>query len=230
MFSEGEEMGDYYSKKLSSNLLKQCYDIAPGRVQRYLESETDYVLEHINRSDIVLELGCGYGRVLERLIPHSSKIIGVDTSSESLELAREYTNHHTNCYLMQATAEKLPFLDRSVDKVVCIQNGISAFKIEPLILMQECIRVTKSGGVCMFSSYSDKFWNHRLEWFKIQANSGLIGEIDWRNTKDGIISCKDGFRATTITSDDFNDLVAQLGAESTITEVDESSIFCKIIA
>jgi 2-polyprenyl-6-hydroxyphenyl methylase/3-demethylubiquinone-9 3-methyltransferase len=228
VFNEGEKMGDYYSENLSSNLLKQCYDIAPVRVQQYLESEINYVLENINKSDIVLELGCGYGRVLEKLIPHSSKVIGVDTSRESIKLALEYTDHNTNCHVMQATAEKLPFPEGSVEKVVCIQNGISAFKIEPQILMQECIRVTKTGGVCMFSSYSEKFWNHRLEWFRIQADEGLIGEIDWRNTKDGVISCKDGFRATTTTSDDFNHLVARLGINSTIAEVDESSIFCKI--
>ncbi|MGY5859555.1 MAG: class I SAM-dependent methyltransferase [Candidatus Thorarchaeota archaeon] len=218
-------MNEYYSKKLSANLLKRCYDIAPKRVQRYLESELSYVLEHIVNSDIVLELGCGYGRVLNKLLPNSAEAIGIDTSRESLELATEY---NPRCHLIQASAEKLPFLENSVGKVVCIQNGISAFKVNPLELIQESIRVTKSGGTCLYSSYSEKFWDHRLDWFRIQADAGLIGEIDWKKTSDGIIVCKDGFTATTFTSEDFEDLVIQMGLDATIIEIDESSIFCKM--
>lgn len=222
-------MSDYYSKNLSSNLLKRCYDIAPKRVQQYLESETSYVLEHISNSDIVLELGCGYGRVLKRLIPNSSQVIGVDISRESLDLGIEFTGHHPRCHLIQSSAEKLPFPDKSIDKVVCIQNGISAFKIEPFELIRESIRVTKESGECLFSSYSDKFWEHRLEWFKLQVNAGLIGEIDWNYTSDGIISCKDGFKATTFRQGDFNNLSSQIGFNSRIVEIDNSSIFCVIV-
>ena len=221
-------MREYYSKKLSSNLLKQCYDIAPKRVQQYLESETNFVLEHINKSDTILELGCGYGRVMNEFITHSSRVIGIDTSLESLELAKEYINELSRCHLIQASAEKLPFSDRSVDKVVCIQNGVSAFKIDPKKLVQECVRVTKIGGVCLLSSYSPRFWDHRLDWFQKQADAGLIGEIDWEHTKDGVISCKDGFRATTFTQKDFHELMLELGLEAKISEVDGSSTFCTI--
>lgn len=221
-------MSEYYSKKLSSNNLKRCYDIAPPRVQKYLKFEIDFVLEQINRSDCVLELGCGYGRVLKKLIPNSNEVIGVDISRESLELAVEYTKNNRRCHLLHASAEKLPFQNSSIDKVLCIQNGISAFKINPEKLIQECLRITKSGGVCLFSSYSPKFWDHRLNWFQLQADAGLIGEIDWNCTKDGIISCKDGFKATTFTIDDFIELMSKLETDATIVEVDSSSVFCKI--
>ncbi|MBE0525387.1 MAG: class I SAM-dependent methyltransferase [Candidatus Thorarchaeota archaeon] len=218
-------MSEYYSRKLSSNNLKRCYDIAPPRVQQYLESEMKYILDHISNSDTVLELGCGYGRVLKKLVPCSSQVAGVDISRESLNLAIEFTECHPRCHLIHSSAEKLPFPDNSIDKVVCIQNGISAFKIEPIDLIQESIRVTKEGGGCLFSSYSDKFWKHRLEWFQMQADAGLIGEIDWDFTSDGIISCKDGFKATTFRPDDFNNLSSQLGINSKVVEIDNSSIF-----
>ena len=218
-------MSDYYSKKLSSNLLKRCYDIATPRVKQYLSAEMDFVLKHVNNSDCVLELGCGYGRVLKKLIPSSSKVIGIDISRESLELAIEYTENNPRTHMIQTTAKKLPFPDNSIDKVVCIQNGISAFKIDPLELIQECIRVTKTGGECLFSSYSDKFWNHRLEWFKLQAEADLIGEIDWELTADGVISCKDGFKATTFRPVDFIDLTSHLNLDLEILEIDESSVF-----
>lgn len=226
--SEMLDMSEYYSKKLSSNLLKRCYDIAPKRVQQYFESETNFVLEHISNSDLVLELGCGYGRVLKKLIPNSSQVIGIDISRDSLDFGMKFTEYHPRCHLIQSNAEKLPFPDNSIDRVVCIQNGISAFKIEPIELIQESIRVTKDGGICLFSSYSDKFWGHRLEWFKLQADAGLIGEIDWDLTSDGIISCKDGFSAITFRSEDFTDMTTQLGLNSRVVEVDNSSLFCVI--
>ncbi len=80
-------MSDYYSEKLSSTLLKQCYDIAPPRVKRYLQSEVNYVMEHIQKADYVIELGCGYGRVLSDIIPTATKVIGIDTSIENLIIA-----------------------------------------------------------------------------------------------------------------------------------------------
>jgi len=221
-------MTAYYSEKLASNNLKKCYDIAPPRVQQYFKSEMDYVLEHIRSSDCTLELGCGYGRALEMLLPFSSEVIGIDISCESLELATEFIGNTRRCHLIQASAKKLPFPDKSIDNVVCIQNGISAFKLDPKELILESIRVTKTAGTCLFSSYSPKFWNHRLDWFKMQAEAGLIGEIDWDQTKNGIISCKDGFKAITFTLEDFESLMSQLDIEATIVEVDKSSIFCTI--
>jgi len=62
----------------------------------------------------------------------------------------------------------------------------------------------------------------------MQAEAGLIGEIDWDQTKNGIISCKDGFKAITFTLEDFESLMSQLDIEATIVEVDKSSIFCTI--
>jgi hypothetical protein len=79
----------------------------------------------------------------------------------------------------------------------------------------------------LFSSYSPKVWEARLEWFRLQSSAGLVGEIDDEKTCDGTIVCKDGFRATTITSDQFIQLFDGFGLDVSIIEVDESSIFGK---
>ena len=36
-------------------------------VKKYLQAEKVFVLKHINPKDKVLELGCGYGRVLQKI-------------------------------------------------------------------------------------------------------------------------------------------------------------------
>jgi len=89
--------------------------------------------------------------------------------------------------------------------------------------------VTKDNGIILFSSYSPRVWEARLDWFREQSRFGLIGAIDEKKTLDGAIVCKDGFRATTVSSDQFVELFDEFGLNASITEVDESSIFCKTI-
>src|SRR4030067_365892 len=127
-------MNNYYAEKLSAERLRRCYEIAPQRVKQYLEAELTFVLDRISPSNLVLELGCGYGRLIPAL--------------------------------------------------------------------------AKQGGTILFSSYSDKFWKYCLEWFKRQSEEGLVGEIDFDKTRDGVIVCKDGFTASTVGRERFVELTA----------------------
>jgi 2-polyprenyl-6-hydroxyphenyl methylase/3-demethylubiquinone-9 3-methyltransferase len=218
----------YYSEHLSADRLRQCYELAPPRVRQYLEAEIQHVLSRIRPDDAVLELGCGYGRVLARLAPHARRVVGIDSSPASLALGRALLRDRPNCELLEMDAGDLAFSDGSFDVVVCIQNGISAFKVEPGRLLREALRVTRAGGTVLLSSYAARFWPHRLEWFQLQAAHGLVGEIDSIATRDGVIVCKDGFRATTFSADDFQALATAVGVACRVEEVDESSVFCEI--
>jgi len=117
------------------------------------------------------------------------------------------------------------FQNGSFDVVVCIQNGISAFKVDSLVLVSESLRITKREGICLFSTYSDKIWKERLQWFKNQADEELLGEIDWKATQRGTIVCKDGFVSTTFTEDEYQTIAHKLGVSCEIVEVDASSLF-----
>lgn len=221
-------MESYYSDRLSAERLKQCYEIAPPRVQQYLNVEVDHVLERIHSGDMVLELGCGYGRVMQVLAKKAGSVMGIDTSFSSLILARQTLSQMSNCLFIKMDAIRLAFPDRTFDGVVCIQNGISAFHVDQRELIRESVRVTRPGGSVLFSSYSEKFWSHRLEWFRLQSEAGLLGEIDYEKTGDGVIVCKDGFTASTVGSDRFFSLALGISADIRIVEVDDSSLFCEI--
>lgn len=222
-------MSSYYKTTLSAQRLKQCYDIASPRVQQYLEAEAHHVIQHIHAGDVVLELGCGYGRILTRLAQKAGLVIGIDTSIESLSFGQKMLKNLSNCYLVSMDAMNLGFRQQTFDGVVCIQNGISAFHVDQRELIRESIRVTKSGGKVLYSSYSERFWDSRLEWFERQSKAGLLGEIDVEKTGNGVIVCKDGFTATTVTPSQFSSLVSGLNVDVKIVEVDESSLFCEII-
>ncbi|MBN1861675.1 MAG: class I SAM-dependent methyltransferase [Candidatus Thermoplasmatota archaeon] len=218
----------YYNEKLSANKLKSCYQIAPPRIQQYLEAEVNHVLNKINKKDFVLELGCGYGRILPSLAQRANLVIGIDISLQSLNLAKETVQGIQNCHLARMDALGLAFANQAFDTVVCIQNGISAFHVNKADLIRESIRVTKSCGTILFSSYSDKFWDHRMHWFQLQSEAGLIGEIDSEKTGDDVIVCKDGFTATTVNEERFRALTRGFNVKTNIVEVDESSLFCEI--
>ncbi|UCE09722.1 MAG: class I SAM-dependent methyltransferase [Candidatus Thorarchaeota archaeon] len=219
-------MEAYYSERLSAERLKRCYEVAPPRIMQYLEAEVQHVLARLNTEDVVLELGCGFARFLSRLDGYATRLVGIDTSFSSL--AMTYDLYDVELDLAQMNAGSLAFDDNEFDVVICIQNGISAFNLDPSSLVRESIRVTRPGGRCLFSSYADQFWNHRLDWFELQSEEKLVGEIDWELTGNGIIVCKDGFKSTTFGPDDFARIALEVGVESTVQLVDRSSVFCEI--
>lgn len=205
-------MPGYYTEKLSGERLRACYNLAPPGTKVYLGAEIDFVLQKTSSSMAVLELGCGYGRVLRRLVPRVHTVVGIDTSLPSLRMAVDFAGHNQSLYLAAMDATRLGFPDHAFDLTICIQNGISAFGADQQQLFAEAVRVTRSGGVVLFSSYSDRFWEERLKWFEIQAEHGLIGEIDYDATGNGVIACKDGFRATTVNAAGFRSLASTLSA------------------
>jgi len=184
--------GTYYKEKLSADRLLKCYEIAPLRIKQYLDAEIQFVISNFHGADLVLELGCGYGRVMKAVSPFVSMIVGNDISKESLELAKSYMKPYKNYRVLQMDASNMAIRPCTFDAVFCIQNGISAFGVDKKRLIAESIRVTKNNGIILFSSYSPKIWDDRLDWFKKQSQIGLLGE-------------------------------------TSIIEVDESSIFCKVI-
>ena len=223
-------MKGYYRKKLAAERLQTCYEIAPPRVKEYLESEIDFVLERTAISQTVLELGCGYGRVLKRVAAGAGRSFGIDTSLESLRFARDFLSGPETVRLLLMDASRMGFSDRRFDLTFCVQNGISAFAVDRPKLFGEALRVTRPGGTVLFSTYAPRFWNDRLEWFERQSAHGLLGEVDREATRDGVIVCKDGFRATTVEIEEFQDLAARHGVIPRIVEVDGSSLFCEVTA
>jgi len=222
-------MTNYYSNLLNSNNLQKCYEVAPERVVQFLEAEISFVLSKINNNDEVLDLGCGYGRVAIRLLNKAKRVVGIDISKDNILLAKEIVGNieHGEFHIMDAA--ELKFKDNTFDKVICVQNGISAFKVNPLKLIKEALRVTRVGGTVLFSSYSASFWDERLRWFQIQADNGLIGEIDYEHTGNGIIVCKDGFKAITYSGQEFLELAYNFNIQTKIHEVDNSSVFCEML-
>jgi 2-polyprenyl-6-hydroxyphenyl methylase/3-demethylubiquinone-9 3-methyltransferase len=216
---------DYYVQKLSALRLERVYAIANPRVKRYLQAEIDHVAAYVKPGDHVLELGCGYGRVLEPLVSVAGRGCGVDNAYASL---RFYRQKHPARHLAAMDAAALAFKAHTFDLVLGIQNFISACKVPPRQLLRECLRVARPGGWVLLSSYAAEFWPHRLAWFRRQAREGLLGPIDEKATGNGVIVCRDGFTATTFTPLAFDELARSCAVQAQVDVVDNSSVFCAI--
>jgi len=79
---------------------RKCYELAPERVQQFLEEEIRFVLGKTRKNDIVLDLGCGYGRVAKRLAEKTKRVIGVDISSENIQLAKEIAGNKSTFQIL----------------------------------------------------------------------------------------------------------------------------------
>jgi ubiquinone/menaquinone biosynthesis C-methylase UbiE len=219
----------YYAENLSGKRLHRCYEVAPPRVKQYLRAEIDHIRSRLCPENYVLELGCGYGRVMVELAGEASRVVGVDTAIKSVNLGRRLCKPEMHCEFIAMDASAMTFPDDQFDVVICVQNGICAFGVEKHRLVKEAIRVCRPGGRLLFSSYAEDFWPHRLQWFQLQAAHGLIGEIDMKSTGNGVIVCKDGFRADFMRPDEFRKLWKRLGLTPNITVVDGSAVFCESV-
>ena len=215
---------NYYAKSLNAQKLYQVYQTKYPRVKQYFEAEISFVKNQLQGTEHVLELGAGYGRIMKELSSNCASITGIDISEGNVEFGNEYLSDVTNAKLIVMNAHDLKFSE-SFDVVLCLQNALSAMKTQPLEYIKKIMALLSPGGKAFISSYSVKFWEHRMAWFHEQAEKGLLGEIDMEQTKDGVIICKDGFRATTHSPEDMDSIGKASGVKYEITEVDESSIF-----
>jgi len=215
---------NYYAQNLNAQKLYHVYQTKHERIKQYLESEISFVRKNLLGTERILELGAGYGRVVKELAPSCKEIIGIDISEDNVMFGKNYLEGISNANLIVMDAHNLK-LEGLFDVVLCLQNGLSAMKVEPINYISKLMNLLAKGGKAFFSSYSPKFWEHRLTWFHEQADKGLLCEIDMDKTKDGVIVCKDGFRAVTHSPEDMDTFGKASGFSYEVTEVDNSSVF-----
>ncbi|WP_432404189.1 class I SAM-dependent methyltransferase [Wukongibacter sp. M2B1] len=216
-------MNNYYTGKLNSQKLFKVYETQIPRVKQYLQAEIDFVKGNLSNTQSVLELGAGYGRIIRELAPYCGSIVGMDISVESVELGKEYLKDYPNASIVAMDVHRMEFPKPS-DVILCLQNGLSAMSVDSTVI-HKILEILAPGGTAYFSSYSAKFWDFRLKWFEKQASKGLLGEIDYTKTKNGVIICQGGFKATTHSPEDFQKIGEESGYPYQVQEVDESSVF-----
>jgi ubiquinone/menaquinone biosynthesis C-methylase UbiE len=126
---------------------------------------------------VVVDIGCGLGRLTRPLARGAARVIGVDLSNEMLERARELNAELNNVEWVHGDGESLrPIADESVD--VCISHVVFRHIPDPQITLdyvREMGRVLRPGGFAAFELSTDPRVHQprRLRWR--QRLSELLG-------------------------------------------------------
>jgi len=139
-----------FIKKLELQALKTSEE----RIPLYLEVG-------LKEAKMVLDVGCGSGivtRDIARLT--KGKVVGIDGSSDMINVASEVLKGYNNVELKVSPAENLPFDNDTFDIVAC--NLLLMWADDPQKVVDEMARVTKPGGRVLASLEPD--YGGKLHW------------------------------------------------------------------
>ena len=121
------------------------YKTSLGALSDKLEKELVFSLIEIKHGDAVLDAGCGTGNYTIELAKRGADVIGIDSSEEMLNFARQKVKEERFTADFQvADALNLPFPDESFDLI--LSNGLLCFLTQPEKALIEMRRVLKPGG------------------------------------------------------------------------------------
>jgi ubiquinone/menaquinone biosynthesis C-methylase UbiE len=133
--------------------IEEFYATGTAEIDAMMASLTN-IMEHDAKS-VVLDFGCGVGRLSRRLSKYFRGVLAVDISSVMLDLARKNNSNYKNIEFIQNRENNLKIIDdESVD---FIYSNITLQHI-PRIFQEEYIaefcRVLKKNGVLVFQTPS----------------------------------------------------------------------------
>lgn len=163
-------------------------DKAPELIQEFLDGEIRFITKHIKPYSSILEIGCGYGRLLRILAKNSKNVIGIDFSKKMIESSRENLKNLKNVDVILMNADNLSFKDNSFDYVVCLDASFGNMpKIEQKSL-NEMKRVCKKDGEIIISVFSENAKNTQIENYRRIGLKEIKDDGNAIHTSEGLYS------------------------------------------
>jgi len=169
---------------MSFDVAAEAYDAFMGRYSRPLSPLLADVAG-VRAGQRVLDVGCGPGALTSELVTRvgAANVAAIDPSEPFVAAAAA---RHPGVDVRQATAERLPFPDRSFD--AALAQLVVHFMTDPVAGLAEMARVTRVGGVvaaCVWDHGSSRgplglFWRAARE-----MDADVNDESERAGTREG---------------------------------------------
>jgi ubiquinone/menaquinone biosynthesis C-methylase UbiE len=184
----------------------------PHLLQEFLDRELALIRECIPKVESILEVGCGYGRLLDVLRLKADIAVGIDFSRPMLERAKLHLREK-NVELYEMNAENMNFPPANFDYAVCLNATFGNMPGIEENVLQEMKRVSRRG--LMITAFAPEAKDTQFENYK---RIGLTGITD-----DGTaVRTQEGFYSRRFTRDQLDQLFRKVGLEPRIDK------FCTI--
>jgi ubiquinone/menaquinone biosynthesis C-methylase UbiE len=103
-----------------SHLFLRIMNIGHKKISQWGLSNLD-----INPTDIILDVGCGGGKNIQRMLKIAQKVNGIDFSNSSVNVSTKLNKkavREKRSEILLASAEKIPFSDGSFDLVTAFET------------------------------------------------------------------------------------------------------------
>ena len=132
------------------------------------QSEVEYLLERITTDDVVLDAGCGYGRIAKALLSYNHKVFGCDVSKEMIRAADDER-------FIVASILDLPYDDNFFTVGFCLWSAFNSLLLrsEQLRALRELLRVCSNKVLIDLPDGDDQFH----VWQRKRKGQGVDGHI-----------------------------------------------------
>jgi ubiquinone/menaquinone biosynthesis C-methylase UbiE len=114
----------------------------------------------LTHNHLILDMGCGTGLLFPHVAKSARLVVGIDTSSKLLQVARKRTKQLPNAAVIRADADCTPFQNQTFDQVFAItllQNMPT-----PVKTLREIKRVRKRQSTIVVTGLKKKFTQERF--------------------------------------------------------------------
>lgn len=198
--------------EFSSLELYEMLEAAYPEMREWTSRDVEEIKKHLTKNSIVLDAGCGWGRVIKNISPFCNKIVGIDTDAHEIEFAKTYLEDIPNAKLYVEDMKATSFPDESFDVIMCIGNTFGNLAGEKEAALLEMKRLMKKTGKIIISVYAQESTHKRADAYrKIGFNIDSI--------RNGRIVFDTGYVSEGFSEKDIYLLFGKSGLKTSITKL-----------
>lgn len=157
------EVVDVDDKVYESLSMKKAVEEATPAFREYFRKEEGHYSD-LCRGARVLEMGAGGGRIMAKVAPYASEVVGVDTNEWQIREGKEVCKYeNTTFYKMDACSTE--FGNGEFDVVLIPWNFLGALSGKAFDALIEARRILRKDGILSLTVYAENADKYQKEYY-----------------------------------------------------------------